>query len=367
MNRIKKLISELCPEGVPYRPLDSLAQVNTGTQLNRATLSMFGKYPVMNGGVSPSGFHEEFNTEGPITVISQGGASAGYVTWMPGNLWVGAHCFAIAPNTGHIDGRFLYHFLKHSEYKIQSMKSGAGIPGLSRGKLIGLKCPVPPLVVQREIARILDTFTELEVAQQAELEARKIQSYYYKNSLLRSESAPKVQLGEVVEVLDNLRRPVSRDKREAGEFPYYGANGVQGYVKDFIFDGSFILMGEDGSVINNDRSPILHWVEGKIWVNNHAHILREKCDHASLRYIYYALQMTDVSRLVRGMPPKINQASMRGIEIALPILEKQLAIVRMLDTFTELENQISEELTLRCKQHEYYRSKVLTFDEMEVA
>jgi type I restriction enzyme S subunit len=77
--------------------------------------------------------------------------------------------------------------------------------------------------------------------------------------------------------------------------------------------------------------------------------------------------MKDVSRLVRGVPPKINQGSMRGIEIALPSLEEQLSIVKMLDTFTELENQISTELTVRHKQYEHYRSKLLTFEETDVA
>src|SRR3989339_117385 len=80
------------------------------------------------------------------------------------------------------------------------------------------------------------------------------------------------ELGELVNILDSQRRPVTREKREIGEIPYYGANGIQSYVKDYIFDGTFLLMGEDGSVINKDGSPVLNWVSGKIWVNNHAHI-----------------------------------------------------------------------------------------------
>lgn len=72
------------------------------------------------------------------------------------------------------------------------------------------------------------------------------------------------ELGEVVDVLDSLRRPITKSQRIPGDIPYYGANGIQDYVKDWIFDGTFILMGEDGSVIKNDNSPILHWVVGKI-------------------------------------------------------------------------------------------------------
>ena len=126
-------------------------------------------------------------------------------------------------------------------------------------------------------------------------------------------------------------------------------------------------MGEDGSVINPDQSPVLHWVEGKLWVNNHAHVLKEKSDRALLRYIYYALQIRNVSPIVRGMPPKINQANMRSIEIPLPPLDEQAAIVKALDSFTELDIQISSELDLRRRQNEYFRGMLLTFSEPNVA
>src|SRR5580700_9491848 len=102
-------------------------------------------------------------------------------------------------------------------------------------------------------------------------------------------------LGSVIEILDNMRKPISKDKREPGGIPYYGANGIQGYVRGHIFDGTFLLLGEDGSVINRDNSPVLNWAEGKIWVNNHAHVLRERSDVALLRYVYYFLATTDVS------------------------------------------------------------------------
>ncbi len=79
------------------------------------------------------------------------------------------------------------------------------------------------------------------------------------------------ELEEVVNILDSLRRPISKEKREKGIYPYYGANGIQDFVKDFILEGTFLLMGEDRSVINKDGSPVLNWATGKIWVNNHAH------------------------------------------------------------------------------------------------
>ena len=162
-------------------------------------------------------------------------------------------------------------------------------------------------------------------------------------------------LGSLVEILDNLRKPISKDKRTEGEYPYYGANGIQGFVDNYIFDGTYLLLGEDGSVMNTDNSPILNWVTGKIWVNNHAHVLEELPAKASLRYIYYYLQTKDISDLVRGVPPKLNQELLRGIKIFVPPIEVQNEIVRILDTFSKLEVELEAELQARGKQYAFYR------------
>ena len=173
-------------------------------------------------------------------------------------------------------------------------------------------------------------------------------------------------LGDIVNILDSQRKPISKEKRIPGKIPYYGANGIQGYVKDFIFDGIFLLIGEDGSVINKDGSPVLNWAEGKIWVNNHAHILTEKKDIASLRFIFFFLQTYDVTPVVRGTPPKMTQQSLREIMIPVPPLPVQEEIVRILDKFTALEAELEAELEARRKQYEFYRDQLLTFgDEVE--
>jgi len=172
-------------------------------------------------------------------------------------------------------------------------------------------------------------------------------------------------LGEIVEILDSQRKPVTKSDRRPGPYPYYGANGIQDYVAGYIFDGTYLLLGEDGSVINPDGSPILIWATGKIWVNNHAHILAEKNNVALLRYLYYYLQTVDVSKVVRGLPPKINQENLRKIRVALPPIEAQKQIVSILDRFNTLVNDLKSglpaEIALRRKQYEYYRDKLLTF------
>ena len=183
--------------------------------------------------------------------------------------------------------------------------------------------------------------------------------------LLKNEKVEWKKLGEVVEILDSKRKPIKKSERIFGNYPYYGANGIQDYVNDYIFDGTFILMGEDGSVMNKNFTPILHWIEkDKIWVNNHAHVLGNSSDCYNLKYIYYYLTTINVSGIVKGTPPKINQANMRDIEIPIPSLETQEKIVKILDKFTsrftELQLELQSELQSRTKQYTYYRDKLLS-------
>ena len=154
------------------------------------------------------------------------------------------------------------------------------------------------------------------------------------------------QIGEICHILDAQRKPISKSQRVKGQFPYYGANGIQDYVADYIFNGTFLLVGEDGSVINKDNTPVLNWAVGKIWVNNHAHVLTAKGSN-SLRYVYYALQIQDVSKIVRGTPPKINQENLKNIKIPLPPPPVQEEIVKILDRFAEYAAELQAELQAR--------------------
>lgn len=172
------------------------------------------------------------------------------------------------------------------------------------------------------------------------------------------------KLSECCNILDNRRKPVTKSVREKGIYPYYGANGIQDYVSNYIFDGTFMLVGEDGSVITASGNPIVNWAEGKIWVNNHAHIV-EEIEGVLLRYLYYYMQSVNVRDLIHGNIPKLNQGDFRNIMIAVPPIEIQQEIVRILDNFSklsmELSEQLSKELKARKKQYEYYRDELLLF------
>lgn len=166
-------------------------------------------------------------------------------------------------------------------------------------------------------------------------------------------------LEKCCEILDKKRKPVAKSARISGEYPYYGANGIQDYVSDYIFDGEFVLVGEDGSVITDKGTPVVTWASGKIWVNNHAHIISE-INGVLLRYIYYYLQTVDVTIFIHGNIPKLTGKDFKSIQLPVPPLEVQREIVRILDNFTFLTTELAAELAARQKQYEYYRDKLLT-------
>lgn len=155
----------------------------------------------------------------------------------------------------------------------------------------------------------------------------------------------KVKLGEVINIYDSLRKPVAKHKRVKGIYPYYGANGIQDYVDKYIFDGLYILIGEDGSVINKDNSPVVNIASGKFWVNNHAHIIQPKNNTLNFMYLYYALKKVDIYNLLtKSIPPKLNQESLKNIIIFIPPVQTQKEIVAVLDKVTSLISMRKEQL-----------------------
>ena len=122
------------------------------------------------------------------------------------------------------------------------------------------------------------------------------------------------------------------------------------------------MVGEDGSVVTEHGCPVVHWTTGKIWVNNHAHILKEK-EGLRLRFLFHYLQTVNIQHLVKGVPPKLNQKNLREILIPILPLPIQNEIVKMLDNFTELTAELTAELLLRKKQYNFYRDSLLNFSQ----
>lgn len=147
-----------------------------------------GNFPVYNGGISHSGYYNQYNAEENTIAISQGGASAGFVNFVREKFWAGAHCFTVVPKTQDVNKKFLYYALKNSQSAIMKVKRGAGIPGLSKKELLKFPVEIPPRAEQERIVAILDRFetlvNDLSVGLPAELAARRRQYEYYRDRLL---------------------------------------------------------------------------------------------------------------------------------------------------------------------------------------
>ena len=139
------------------------------------------------------------------------------------------------------------------------------------------------------------------------------------------------KLGDVCEILDSKRIPITASNRKAGPYPYYGANGVQDYVDSYIFDDELVLLAEDGGNFGSKDKPIAYRVSGKCWVNNHAHVLKPK-EGLDVDYLCYSLMFYDVTGLVNGATrQKLTQSDMRKMEIPLRPLVEQRKIAEQLD------------------------------------
>ena len=146
-----------------------------------------------------------------------------------------------------------------------------------------------------------------------------------------TKSWPTKKLGEVCDILDNLRKPITRRDRESGPYPYYGATGIQDHVAGYIFDEDLILVGEDGARWDAGENSA-YKISGKSWVNNHAHVLRPHRDILLDDWLVHYLNISDLSEYITGTTvKKLNQAKLRSIEIPLPPLAEQKKIVAKLE------------------------------------
>lgn len=140
----------------------------------------------------------------------------------------------------------------------------------------------------------------------------------------------KVKLSEVCEILDSKRIPITASDRKKGIYPYYGANGIQDYVDDYIFDDELVLLAEDGGNFGSKEKPIAYRVSGKCWVNNHAHVLKPLAN-IDVDYLCYALMFYDVSSMINGATrKKLTQAEMVKMIIPLRSMEEQVRISKAL-------------------------------------
>lgn len=157
------------------------------------------------------------------------------------------------------------------------------------------------------------------------------------------------KLSDITENYDKKRVPLSAMQRAQrnGKYRYFGAQGVIDYIDDYLFDGNYILIAEDGENLKSKKQNIASYVSGKFWVNNHAHILQTN-DLCDMRYLYYLINSMDISGYITGSAqPKLSQSNLNAIEVDLPDITNQkkiVSIMKLLDEKIELNNKINNHL-----------------------
>ena len=181
-NKISEMLVRLCPEGVEYKKLKDVANLQRGSVITKEN-ALEGEIPVIAGGQKPAYYCDTFNREGETITVAGSGAYAGYVSIWAIPIFV-SDAFSIKGNSLCLT-KYLYYVLKNLQEKIYSTKKGGGVPHVHISSVENFEIPVPPIEVQEEIVKILDRFTEYGRRLEEELECRKKQYEYYREKLLK--------------------------------------------------------------------------------------------------------------------------------------------------------------------------------------
>ena len=393
MSKIEDLIRQFCPDGVEWRTIESLTKSicsglnprrNFSLNVKGADCNYLTVKEMTSGKIVFSDKTDKITKEavgiiqnrsrlefGDILLSGIGTIGRVAIVDIPVGDWnCSESVLLLKADQTLILPKYLKYILEGNEVQVyfNNHATGSTLKGIRQKDLRSLEIPLPPLPVQEAIVNILDRFTVYA----AELQARQQQYNYYRDTLLSFEGRDDVQwkkLGEVCDNLDRKRKPITASNRIAGAIPYYGASGIVDYVKDYIFDGDFLLVSEDGANLLTRTYPIAFSIHGKTWVNNHAHILQFE-ERATRKYVEYYLNSIDLSLWISaGAQPKLTQDNLNKIPIPVPVLSEQQRIVDILDRFDTLVNDLSQglpaEIEARQQQYEYYRDQLLTFKRNE--
>ena len=228
------------------------------------------------------------------------------------------------------DPLFVYYLLKYNKDAIEAMGSGTTFKEVSGKTMRAVKVRIPlDVSYQKRIAAVLDSLdTKIENNERINDNLLWQAQALYKDRFIdlkpfNGKMPPDWQLGtvsEIIELHDSKRIPLSSRERAnlTKIYPYYGATSVMDYVDRYLFDGIYLLLGEDGTVVDDKGFPILQYVEGKFWVNNHAHIITGK-NGFTVETLYLLFSLTNVRSIVTGaVQPKISQANLNNVSVVIP-------------------------------------------------
>ena len=299
------------------------------------------------------------------------------------------------PNELHT--RYIYYLMCSAEYchEVLASATGTTVKHTSPDRIGKFRFNLPPLPEQRAIAHILGTLDDkIELNRQMNKTLEEMARALFRSWFVdfepvrakmdgrwrRGESLPGLpaehydlfpdrlvdsemgdipegwevrELGDVIEIHDSKRIPLNSRQRanRQGPYPYYGAAGIMDYVDDYLFDGLYVLIGEDGSVVDNEVYPVVQYVWGQFWVNNHAHVLRAKLG-VSLEQLYLFLKQTIIVPYVTGaVQPKLSQTNLCTAPFLLPTPEVCLAFVNVAEPlFQQIRSKANESLAFAAQR-----------------
>lgn len=282
-------------------------------------------------------------------VIAMYGATAAQVGILKIKTTSNQAVCGILPNDNY-SPEFIYYWFTYNKGNLASQAQGGAQPNISQIKIKNVLIPLLPLSEQQRIVSYLDSaFAKIDVvAKNAEDSLNEAKALF--QSALAKMMEPKEgweekHLDELAENLDYKRIPVTLNKRKSGKYPYYGASGIVDYVEDYIFDGNYLLISEDGANLLARATPIAFPVTGKFWVNNHAHILEFK-DSITQLFVEFYFKLIDIKEYVTGAAqPKLTQRNMNKIPIFIPSLDKQKIVVCALQDIESKVQQLQSNLS----------------------
>ncbi|WP_048776876.1 restriction endonuclease subunit S [Sanguibacter keddieii] len=391
MSRLAELIEQLCPDGVEYRPLGEVADLQRGSGMPKKLFVDEGIPAIHYGHIfTKYGIHTKCaaaylapEDADKLTRVYPGdlvvaNTSENLEDVGKGVVWLGE---AEGVTGGHatvvrslaVDTVFLSYYLRTEDFALKKRKysQGTKVVELSAANLSKIDIPVPPLAVQREIVRILDQFTTLEAELEAELEARRTQYEHYRNHLLSYESlaargpVEMVKLGDMLEMRagNSISSKYIFERSDSEHiYPCYGANGVRGYVRSMTHEHDASIIGRQGALCGN-----VTYADGPFFATEHAVVVSPRVE-LSQRWLYHALIVANLSQYAtKSAQPGLSVRRVAEVEIPVPRLSEQYRIADLLDGFDALVNDITSglpaEIASRRAQYEHYRDRLLSFPE----
>ena len=363
MSRLNELIKELCPDGVEYRELHEVLTIKNGSdykQFGTGNIPVYGSGGIMT-------YIDRYAYNKPSVLIPRKG-SIDKLYYVEEPFWNVDTIFYTDIDVSQVIPRFFYFCLQMEH--LEQYNTAGGVPSLTQKVLNKIKLPVPPLEVQREIVRVLDSFLlltdELTVKLNTELIVRKKQYEFYRDKLLTFDNDVKIlPLGKVCDLqAGKAIKSAMISDTETVDTPItcYGANGCRGYVATYNQEGEKSIIGRQGALCGN-----VCYATGEYYATEHAVVVTDK-GYFNSRYLFHVLTNADLNQYkTAGAQPGLSVSRLNEVRIAVPDKNIQDKIANVLDNFeaicTDLNIGLSAEIEARQKQYEYYRDLLLTFAE----